>query len=138
MMIGDHNYSMSSVDENDISNVSLDTTTIENSDSGSSCQKKKKLSKGRQCVSYGCNNYQYSIVNGERINNQRRFFKFPNETTLKNEWCRLIKRVDGEDKFNVSSSARFCDVHFRPEDITTVGKLDRKHNAKPWPTTYRA
>ena len=41
MMIGDHNYSMSSVDENDISNVSLDTTTIENSDSGSSCQKKK-------------------------------------------------------------------------------------------------
>ena len=35
MMIGDHNYSMSSVDENDISNVSLDTTTIENSDSGS-------------------------------------------------------------------------------------------------------
>ena len=59
MMIGDHNYSMSSVDENDISNVSVDTT--ENLDSGSSCQKKKKLSKGRQCVSYGCNNYQYSI-----------------------------------------------------------------------------
>ena len=54
-----------------------------------------------------------------------------NETTLKNEWCRLIKRVDGQDKFNVTSSTRICDAHFRPEDITTDGKLNRKQSAKP-------
>ena len=126
--MGDHDYSMS-VDENDVSNVS--NVSNEDMASDSTGQKKKKPSKGRQCVSIGCNNFQYSVVNGERINNNRKFFKFPTETNLKNEWCRLIKRVDGQDNFHVRDSTRVCDAHFRPADINIDGKLNRKVNPKP-------
>ena len=120
-MMNDHDYSMS-LGEGDVSNEDI------GSDSSG---QKKKPSKGRQCSSFGCYNYQFVIVNGQRVKTGRKFFSFPTEVNLKNQWCRLIRRVDGEDGFHVRDYTRICDVHFRPEEINRDGKLDRKKNPKP-------
>ena len=90
---------------------------------------KKKVSRGRQCVSYGCLNYQYSIVDGQRVKSNRSFYCFPSDPNSKDEWCRLIKREDGRDGFKVTESTRLCDSHFLPCDIVN-GRLNRK-TAKP-------
>ena len=84
--MGDHDYSMLDDNEEDLASVSV----MQNNK-----QKKKKVSRGRHCVSFGCNNYQYAVVDGERISNNRNFFSFPSETNSKNELCKLIKREDG-------------------------------------------
>ena len=121
-MMNDHDYSMSSLD-GDVS--------IEDIGSDSSGQNgKKKPSKGRHCSSWGCNNYQYVIVNGQRVKTGRKFFNFPTDVSSKNQWCRLIRRVDGEDGFHVRDYTRICDVHFRPEEIKHDGKLDRSKKRK--------
>ena len=80
-------------------------------------KEKKKLSRGRQCVAYGCQNYQYSVTDGNRLKSSRRFFCFPKDKTVRAEWCRLIKREDGRDGFNVTGSTRVCDAHFPPTDF---------------------
>ena len=93
--------------------------------------KKKTQSLGRQCVAFGCNNYQYKLVNNERVSTGNRFFCFPEDEASKKEWCRLIKRTDGIDNFNVKKSTRVCGIHFRPCDFLPNGsKLDRA-TAKP-------
>ena len=51
---------------------------------------KKKVSRGRQCVSYGCLNYQYSIVDGQRVKSNRSFYCFPSDPNSKDEWCRSV------------------------------------------------
>ena len=126
-MMGDHDYSLSESLLEDFDEVLASVSDQSQADKE---KKKRKVSRGRQCVSYGCNNYQYTVVDGERISNNRKFFLFPSETNLKNEWCKLIKRENGRDGFKVSDSTRVCDAHFCSNDIIN-GKLNRKVNPKP-------
>ena len=41
----------------------------------------------------------YVIVNGQPVKTGKKFFQFTTEVNLKNQWCRLIRRVDEEDCF---------------------------------------
>ena len=125
LMMGDHDYSMMSLDDSNVSNVDEDLSApVEPK------KKKRTPSRGRLCVSFGCNNYQYDIINGQRINNHRKYFEIPTETNLKNLWCKLMRREDGRDGFVVSKETRVCDAHFLPSAIV-YGKLDRKADPKP-------
>ena len=77
--------------------------------------RRKQLSFGIECASYGCSERSYVLVNGERKPSGTNFFKFPVEKNEKNVWCNLIKRHDGKDGFNVRSSTRVCMKHFPSE-----------------------
>ena len=90
-----------------------------------------RKSLGRQCVAFGCNQYQYKMENGERIPTNVPMYRFPKEEELKNEWCKLIRREDGRDNFHVSQSTRLCAAHFRPVDFKTGGKTLKRPEAKP-------
>ena len=96
-------------------------------DCSSNSSSRKSL--GRQCVAFGCHNYQYKMENGERVPTNISMFQFPQDKSLKDEWCRLIKRVDGRDSFKVSDSTRVCSSHFQPSDFK--GKRLNRPIAKP-------
>ena len=72
-----------------------------------------------------CTNQQYSWKDGTRSSTNISFFNFPKNDV--NDRCRLIKRQNGRDNFNVSGSTRVCESHFEPQFIhkRPVGKIKR-------------
>lgn len=94
--------------------------------------KTKTKSRGRQCCAFGCNNYQYNVVDGVRVPSNIHLYTFPEDRDLKNEWCRLVKRVDGLDGFHVNQSTRVCETHFFPCDFKGgIQKRLNRPTAKP-------
>ena len=96
-------------------------------------RKKKTLSRGRQCAAYGCNTYQYHInESGERVLSNIPMYRIPEEKKAKDDWCRLVKRVDGRDGFKVGDGTRVCKRHFRDCDFELNGnKLIKLKIARP-------
>lgn len=83
-------------------------------DSSSVEKKQKKRSLGRQCGAFGCCNTFYNV---DGTPSGLHFFRFPQKNPEKLRWCSMIKRVDGMDGFNVTTSTFLCDKHFTEEDI---------------------
>ena len=76
-IMGDHDYSLSESLLEDFEEVVLASVSDQQSQADE-VKKKKKVSRGRQCVSYGCNNYQYTVVDGERMHmHQQEILSFP-------------------------------------------------------------
>lgn len=76
--------------------------------------RKKKSRRGKQCAAFGCVNSEYQR---DGTSSGLRFFRFPNKTLWRKQWCNLIKRQQGRDGFFVTSNTVLCEEHFQPEDI---------------------
>lgn len=74
-------------------------------------------STGMQCVAFDCYSYSYYFKDGQRVSSNISFFCFPDDKSVKKNWCNLIKRRENQDGFKITKSTRVCEKHFLPEYI---------------------
>ena len=100
----------------------------------------KKASRGKQCASMDCFSYEYTIVDGHRVNSGIKFYSFPlNDKGKLLHWCNLIKRKNNTDRFAVNKHAKICEKHFEkhliyraPGGTRTRLLEDAKPVLHPW------
>ena len=69
------------------------------------------------CAAFGCNNRTYPRVGFSNVS-QRKFFKFPADSKMRQRWILALKR----ENFVVTNHTKLCDQHFLPSDFTSSGK----------------